>query len=124
MKNILFCFILFLFLACSSTSKVKVVSYDHIVEKQGLVIDVREENEIKLGMVKDALWIPLSKMKSNPKEVSQEITMKSQGRPVFIYCRSGKRASQFIELIEGSKKNVTNIGGFDSLVKAGFKTTP
>src|SRR5690606_34747592 len=59
--------------ACDMTSKQNQISYNEIIKNSGVIIDVREKNEVQEGMIKDAHWFPLSEMQKQPKEISAKI---------------------------------------------------
>jgi rhodanese-related sulfurtransferase len=60
-----------------------------IINRENTVmLDVREQNEIKEGMIADAVHIPLSVF---PKRVSE--MDKHKAATVIVYCRSGNRSS-------------------------------
>lgn len=57
--------------------------------RDALFLDVREEAEIKSGLVPDALHIPLGKLVSRIQELE-----KYKDRPVIVGCRSGHRSAR------------------------------
>lgn len=71
-----------------------------------ILIDVREPEEFKQGSIKGAVNIPLGKIGSIGGFVDDK------DKPIFVYCRSGARASK---AVSGLKKmgytSVKNIGG-------------
>ncbi|EQC47530.1 rhodanese-like domain-containing protein [Bacteriovorax sp. Seq25_V] len=83
---------------------------------RAVVIDVREKDEIEQGMLKDALWLPLSKLRSE--DVSQELQKLKEKYPsktFYLYCRSGNRSGISKSIFEKHGLPTENIGGFNSL---------
>lgn len=71
-----------------------------------LIVDVREADEVALGMVPGALWVPLATIAQLPTRVADKNT------PLFIYCRSGARSSRAIaELKALGYTQLHNAGG-------------
>lgn len=58
----------------------------------GVLIDVREPNELKQGYIPGAVNIPLSRLRTRVAEIPQD-------RPVILYCRSGMRSKQAARLL-------------------------
>ena len=72
-----------------------------------VLLDVRSEKEYNEGHIPKALHIPHTK-------VEVEVPRRFPGKetPIFIYCRSGKRAGIALEKLKKlSYKNVFNLGG-------------
>ena len=72
-----------------------------------LVIDVREDKEIKGGIIKGARHVTLGQLKTRMSEFN-----KSKNSPVLIYCRSGSRSGHACQMFtkEGFE-NVYNLSG-------------
>jgi rhodanese-related sulfurtransferase len=81
---------------------------------KAVLIDVREQDEIKEGMVQGARWFPLSKIKSDQNWEEDFIKM-IEGKKVFLYCRSGSRSSQVQTMLKKQGINAENIGGMLTL---------
>lgn len=79
-----------------------------ILNQEGtLVIDVREPAEIKTGMIKDALHMPLA---SFAKRVSELDDYKDKS--VLVYCRSGQRSGSACRtLTQHGFEKVYNLSG-------------
>lgn len=83
----------------------------HVSEVRGLVesgayfVDVREEGELKNGMVKGAHNIPLSTLRNRLEEIPKDV-------PVYVYCRSAQRSYNATVALKGSGfDNVKNVAG-------------
>ncbi len=83
---------------------------------KAVLVDVREKDEIKEGMVKGAKWFPLSKIETDP-DWKKEFTSFSKGKEVFLYCRSGKRSGKVESVLKKEKIEAENIGGYLELQK-------
>lgn len=79
-----------------------------------VLIDVRERNEVELGMVKGALWFPLSDIESDT-DWSKKFTKKTWGKKIYLYCQSGKRAEKVKEILANKAIFSTNLGGYDKV---------
>lgn len=89
-------------------------AYEQAKSGKAVLIDVREENEIKEGMVDLALWFPLSKIENDPKWKDDFIKLTS-GKTIYLYCRSGTRSGKVKILLRDIKIESENLGGFMTL---------
>lgn len=89
-------------------------------DKKAIIIDVRELGEVQSGMVKDAIFLPLSLMQENVDEWKKTVQTFSTDKSIVIYCRSGKRAEVVGGELSGMGFKVYNMGGFDAWEKAGL----
>ncbi len=92
------------------------VAYSMAQEGEAVIIDVREHDEIKLGMIKDAKWFPLSKI-LNDKKWKEDFVKVADGKKIFLHCRSGKRSEKFLNILKDNGISSENIGGYESLKK-------
>jgi rhodanese-related sulfurtransferase len=99
-------------------------SYAKISQGKAIIIDVREESEVKEGMIKGALWIPLSKISSNPKSESEIIKKLGLGKEIYLYCRSGARSGKVQSILADEGIKSINLGGFSSLASENLPTQP
>lgn len=83
-------------------------------KQTAIIIDVREADEVKSGMIENALFFPLSKIEQNPQWLS-EFKKQVGDKKIYIYCRSGKRAQKVVDILEKSNIKATNIGGYQKL---------
>lgn len=97
-----------------------ITSYTELKEKKILLLDVREKNEIKEGMIKGALWIPLSDLNSNHTKTITRLKELLKNKELHVYCRSGKRAKNFLSDIKSEGIKGFNAGGYSDLVTQGF----
>jgi rhodanese-related sulfurtransferase len=101
MKSIFLVFFSLLLFTAFSTQKI-------------LLIDVREAEEVRDGMLKDAVWYPLSKMQKDSSWHDEFIKM-TVNKEVYLYCRSGKRAEVAREILKKIGLESKNLGGYDDL---------
>ena len=86
-----------------------------LVQKgEAVLIDLREEAEIKEGMIKGSLWFPMSKVETDKKWI-ENFRKIIQNKKVFLYCRSGNRSGKMKELLKNEGILAQNIGGIISL---------
>jgi phage shock protein E len=111
LSALLFVFPLFA-LAGTPTKEV----YELVKSNKAIIIDVREENEIKEGMLEKATWYPLSKIEKD-KSWAQDLTKLSKDKKVFLYCRSGRRSAKVQDLLKTQGITSENIGGYEDLKK-------
>lgn len=79
---------------------------DEVKADRAILIDVRELSEYESGYAKGAINIPLGQIESGNLEEDDK------GKPVYLYCRSGRRADiAKSALEEQGYTNVTNLGG-------------
>lgn len=114
---------LMFFLVSCSTPKVNErvqtsLTFDEI-QKRGRILDVRERDELEAGTIAGSLWVPLSEAKSDPKKVRNVISRIVDGKEIFVYCRSGRRSQEFMNIL-GDEFKATNLGGYEDLLKRGF----
>jgi rhodanese-related sulfurtransferase len=78
-----------------------------INEEGSLVLDVRENSEVKSGRIKGAKHIPLKELKPRLQELS-----KYKDKSVVVYCRSGNRSAQACDVLTSNEfEKVVNLQG-------------
>ncbi|SHF86572.1 rhodanese-like domain-containing protein [Ornithinibacillus halophilus] len=68
------------------------------------IIDVREDDEVAMGIIPTAKHIPLGQLGERVKELNKE-------DHYYIVCHSGGRSSMACQVLEANGYNVTNIAG-------------
>ncbi len=91
-------------------------AYAKMKEGKAVIVDVREKDEIQQGMIKDALWFPLSKIENN-KNWKKDFMRLTKGKEIFLYCRSGRRTGKVMSILKTKKIDSQNLGGFETLQK-------
>jgi phage shock protein E len=97
-------------------------SYESFQSGKAVFIDVREAEEVKEGMIKGALWIPLSKLQADPKNEMEKIRQITSNKEIFVYCRSGNRSGKVQSMLKESGISSVNMGGYSALVKESLPT--
>jgi rhodanese-related sulfurtransferase len=119
MKKILF-FLLFIFALPVFSEVSGLQAYELMTAKKAVMLDIREKDEIKEGMIKGATWLPLSELNSNPTATVKNLKNLMKDKELYIYCRSGRRADAFISQIKGDGIKGLNLGGYSDLVSKGL----
>lgn len=84
------------------TQAVKLMNHD-----DSMVLDVREDGEVREGKIQGAKHIPLGQLNNRIAELE-----KSKDKPILVYCRSGNRSSHACAtLTKHGFANVTNLAG-------------
>ena len=84
-----------------------------VFSDEPLIVDVRSLEEVKTGIIQDAIHIEWTKI---DKEINNiDIT---KDRPIYLYCRSGNRSGKAAVILEKiGFTNVINAGGIDEAAK-------
>lgn len=86
----------------NTTQAVQVMNRDNSV-----VLDVREDTEIRGGKIKGAKHIPLAQLKTRMSELDS-----AKEKPILVYCRSGNRSAHACDLLtKGGFTDVYNLSG-------------
>ena len=102
-------------------------------ENKALLIDVREKLEWDSGHLNQAALVPLSDLKAAPdkapvvtatgSDLKLNLAALPKDKPVYIHCKSGKRAVMASELLKAQGYDVHPLKqGYDELKEAGFPT--
>lgn len=89
-------------------------AFEEAAQGTAVIIDVREKAELKVGMIKHARWFPMSKV-DKEKNWKNEVLKLSEGKKVYLYCRSGRRSGILEEKLGDTALEIENIGGFEDL---------
>ncbi len=119
MKKILF-FLLSIFALPVFSEVSGLQAYELMTAKKAVMLDIREKDEIKEGMIKGANWLPLSELNSNPTATVKNLKNLMKDKELYIYCRSGRRADAFISQIKADGIKGLNLGGYNDLVSKGL----
>ena len=85
---------------CSTESKIS-------MENNAVLLDVRTPEEHKSGYLEGAVLLPLAELES---KISSKVADKNT--PVYIYCRSGRRAETAVETLKAmGYTDLHNLGG-------------
>ena len=94
-----------------ATRKYKMVSTNEAVQLMNrdntVVLDVREDSEIRDGKIKGARHIPLAKLKTRIAELEA-----CKAQPLLVYCRSGNRSAHACSVLtQEGFTDVYNLNG-------------
>ncbi|MFB0625845.1 rhodanese-like domain-containing protein [Streptomyces sp. AB3(2024)] len=78
------------------------------VPAEGLVLDVREDDEWAAGHVEGALHIPMSDFVARFGELTEAI---EDGRRVHVMCRVGGRSAQVTQYLVRQEIDAVNVDG-------------
>jgi len=84
----------------------------HLINREdAILIDVREDNELGQGAIRNAVHLSLSVLKQRIEELR-----KHSERPIIAYCRSGNRSAEACAiLLQHDFENVMSLkGGFEA----------
>ena len=85
---------------CSTESKIS-------MENNAVLLDVRTPEEHKSGYLEGAVLLPLAELES---KISSKVSGKNT--PIYIYCRSGRRAGTAVEKLKAmGYTDLHNLGG-------------
>lgn len=116
---IIFSVLMMNFIFAAELEKVKPVDAEKMLtEKKAILIDVREPDELKEGMAKDAQSVPLSMMKEKKDEWEKIVATFPKDKTVIIYCRSGRRSEIVGQELTKKGLKVLNMGSFESWKEA------
>ncbi len=77
------------------------------MENNAVLLDVRTPEEHKSGYLEGAVLLPLAELES---KISSKVSDKNT--PVYIYCRSGRRAGTAVETLKAmGYTDLHNLGG-------------
>ena len=84
-----------------------------VFSDEPIVIDVRSLEEVKTGIIQDAIHI---EWKQIDEEINNIDITKDQ--PIYLYCRSGNRSGKAAVMLEKiGFTNVINAGGIEETAK-------
>jgi len=99
-------------------------SYDQFLAGKAVFIDVREEAEVNEGMIKGAVWFPLSQIEKDKTTEIEKIKTITKDKEIYVYCRSGNRSGKVKSYLEEAGLKAVNMGGYNSLVSEKIPTQP
>jgi len=89
-----------------------------IADGKAILIDVREKDEWAVGHLKAATSVPLSELKT----ATQAPANVPKDKPVYIHCKSGKRALMAAGILKTFGIDVRPLkAGYDDLKEQGFE---
>jgi rhodanese-related sulfurtransferase len=95
-------------------------AWEAIATGSAILIDVREESEIKQGMANPALWMPISTLDSDPDRWRALLASLPKGRTLIFYCAHGGRAYRAAASAAGLGYPTARMAPFSEWVRAGL----
>ena len=89
-------------------------------ENKAILVDVREKEEVEAGMLKGALWLPLSGLQAGDAQTLKTLESIESGKEIIAYCRSGNRSARAAALLVEKGYRVRNLGGYEAAKAAGI----
>jgi len=114
-KNILGLFLMsFFFINCNAQEEIKTISTKELkvlLKKENIqLLDVRTPIETKLGFIDSALFINYF----DSDFIEKSVDKLNKEKPVYVYCRSGRRSAKAAKLLKEKGFNVYDVlGGFN-----------
>lgn len=111
----MFRFLILLSLLQAKIMTLEVASFEKKLFSDSVLIDVRTPKEFKEGHIKGAINVSVTS-----DDFSAIINEFPKDRPIFVYCRSGKRSTRAVNEIKtmGFPRIIELAGGFNAWVKA------
>ncbi|HLR64213.1 MAG TPA: DsrE/DsrF/DrsH-like family protein [Pseudogracilibacillus sp.] len=99
-------------------TKIHINEIDHLKEKGAFILDVREAFEYERGHIGESPFIPLQ-------QLAQRLDELPKDQKIYVYCQSGMRSSQAVEILKDNGYQACNLeGGFaayrGNLIKEGL----
>lgn len=91
---------------------------------EAVIIDVREVDEIKAGIIDQAIWLPTSEIQAKGPRFAEIMKTLPKDKPVYVYCASGVRSEKVADQLEAQGFKTANLGGYMELTAAGFTAKP
>lgn len=85
-----------------------------------VLVDVREEDEIKDGMAAPAKWFPTSKIQADDPSWKEFVSKLPKDKQIVFYCAVGGRAGKVAAKLAEQGFKVGNMGGFRDWQSAGL----
>jgi len=93
----------------------------NVAAGKALIVDVREKIEWDAGHLKDAKFVPQSKLKVEA-ELAALLKDLPKDKVIYTHCRAGGRAVTCGEILKKQGYDVRPLKpGYDDLIKAGFE---
>ena len=91
---------LFFLVGCSSNTEDKVVDYmeakEKIINESAILLDVRTEEEYNEKHIEGAVLLPIDDIN----EESINLITEDKDNVIIVYCKSGNRSNQALNLLE------------------------
>ena len=81
---------------CYCGKEINYEQLEKIIEKKGIIIDVRSVQEYEEGHIPNAISLPVYEIKENANNVLPDKTQK-----IIVYCSTGYRSKKAQKILEG-----------------------
>lgn len=101
--------------------------YERVKSGQAILVDVRESDEISLGMAEPARWMPTSEIHEGSAKWKAFLESLPSGsaqksKAIVLYCRSGRRAASVAAQLSDLGYRTENMGTYSAWEAAGLPT--
>jgi rhodanese-related sulfurtransferase len=103
------------------------VAARQVEQDKAILVDVREREELELGLARPAHWFATSRIQTDGKAFREFLTQhagRTGERTVIFYCARGMRAERAAEVAKSLGHRVANMGAYASWVRAGLPVRP
>jgi adenylyltransferase/sulfurtransferase len=76
-----------------------------------LVVDVREDHEVREGMIAGAVHVPLGALRADPDDAARRVRDAADGRRIAVICRGGVRSAEAVSLLGGRGVDAVSVEG-------------
>jgi rhodanese-related sulfurtransferase len=120
-KSFIVLYVLMIFAYAGNIASIGVLETKKLSdEKSAVIIDVRESAELKSGMIKGAMFLPMSEMINDRKLFDSTVLALPKDKAIIVYCASGKRSAIVGSELEKKGYRVFNMGKFIDWKNAGL----
>lgn len=91
---------------------------------EATILDLREADEIRAGLVEKAVWLPHSEILAKSARYVEILGSLAKDKPVYAYCGNGTLSDAFTDELEAQGFKAASLGGYVELIAAGFATRP
>lgn len=92
-----------------------------LVERgEAVLVDVREERELRGGMAAPAIWIPTSEIGRDGPAWRAFVEAQPKDRTLVFYCAVGGRSQYAATMLAEKGYRTANLGGFSEWQRAGL----
>lgn len=95
-------------------------AYGSLKNGFAILVDVREQEEVRDGMAESAVWVPTSKIEARDVSWTQFVDKLPKDKQIIFYCAAGVRAGRAAAELAEKGYKTGNMGGYSSWLKAGL----
>jgi len=87
---------------------------------EAILVDVREEGELRRGMAAPAIWLPTSEIGRDGPAWRAFVEAQPKDRTLVFYCAVGGRSQYAATMLAEQGYRTANLGGFSEWQRAGL----